>query len=382
MNNPKLVWNSFDVETKNYDSKTTTSASFKGKFYFIYMKESLVIVDYFFKLDECFIDLKTTERWFRDKIAMFKKRDELFNLLGFTQEKRLSLSDRKLVKLNEKELSIINNFLKDNFRNETIKNIITLVRGSNPAGELSKPENAPLILSKENEIFKRNFHLFFKNFSTKLNNNISNYEKIYYQTSLEYDYIEEFKAKINNKKESTNIFKNIYESIKIINSNDSPEKKKIYLNNLNLISRQKETLEKTIEKERSKINQVNVFPFSRSEPIEKAHFFPVYKIKMMIINYWYSNFNTENKDDTEINKLLNFISDKENYLNLSPTLHKKFDDNNFTFNSENGEIVFLDKENMNDYCKNNPVLCKIIEKIPEQQLTEKRKKFLDYRNQP
>ncbi|UVT33009.1 hypothetical protein V2P29_00190 [Mesomycoplasma hyorhinis] len=165
--NKNIYWDEINIVSNNFKKEDKFAAKFKGKIKFIYDYSSLVIHYFHYELEMCEIDILTTQSWFKSMNTNFKKREKVFSLLGLQQKPRASKIDHHLVNLSQDQLKKLNHFLKYDYES-TIKNIIALTRGSNPSGELMSPNNAPIILEKEDVYFKNNFAIFFTNFFTQL----------------------------------------------------------------------------------------------------------------------------------------------------------------------------------------------------------------------
>ncbi|MCU4116898.1 hypothetical protein N8G13_00240 [Mycoplasma zalophi] len=382
MTNNLSYW-TFEIETSNY-KKNTKSSHFFAEMTIIFDKNTLVIYYYFFKIKSVCIDTLTTKSWF-SKNSTFLKRQNLFNLLKIKQNVREHSSQHSLVCFTEKnnpnEIKIINDFIDKNIHNITIKGLKSLFSGNNPAGEVSNPASAPIVLSNPEKNFNKNFAIFFENYCLK-------------KTFKQRDVIN-FKTLITKKL----ITKENY-FLKILNNEDFQE-----LNNFIFHlgrTKEKEFGKKIVKKIREfvnidqinklvlyerrqyiqKVENIKVFDvFSNSSTSQKCHIFPVYAIRNKMIQKSIENRYKDNETRMrEIIKISKNISNKDNYLNLDPTWHTFFDKNYFSYDENKGTIILVNNKIMEQEIQKYEMIFKKIQQIPPQHLNSQRKKFLKWRN--
>ncbi|UVT34349.1 HNH endonuclease [Mesomycoplasma hyorhinis] len=379
--NKNIYWDEINIVSNNFKKEDRFAAKFKGKIKFIYDYSSLVIHYFHYELEMCEIDILTTQSWFKSMNTNFKKREKVFSLLGLQQKPRASKIDHHLVNLSQDQLKKLNHFLKYDYES-TIKNIIALTRGSNPSGELMSPNNAPIILEKEDLYFKNNFAIFFTNFFYPIVEIEDLREQIFNDTSKKQNYFQLFVQKAT--QQDSKFFKilKIIQYLSNHNKNfyerkDLGKKKLKELKELISIK----NIEKDIKNSRQKFQQ-NIakqqnmlFDFL---PKEKAHIWPVSEIKRELIK-----IDKQSNNQNEYQKLLFAIEDYENCLVLSPDLHTAFDKNWFTFDEVTGHLIFMENNKEIQEFRTQLVkdgrINKIIQ-IPPKFFTKNRQKYLEKRN--
>ncbi|MDW2830011.1 HNH endonuclease [Mesomycoplasma ovipneumoniae] len=281
----------------------------------------------------------------KTRCCYYKKREEFFNSL----EQKVVQKDRPprskiynqddLQILNNDEIKRLNKLLREPNFLTTIKNLYKFIYGSNPSGELFIPENAPIILDDEGKFGKNTsyFALFFTHYSDFKNNNYE-YDGIYKDLKLldNKNYFDRFKVA----PENSNLYK-VYQSLVNLTSNKHSIEsgKKVLTEIKKYLSLDK--INSLVKKERRKIinikiDSINILDLDRQMPLEKAHIFPVEKIKEKIVKL--VNRESYKLTSDEVKKLVKKITEAHNLIALDSTSHSQFDTNKFTWDYNNGKL--------------------------------------------
>ena len=371
-------------ERKNFN--TTSAAKFKGKILF-WSNEYGIIVRWEYLFTCIDLDTLTTKSAFIDKRKWFKSREELFNLLEINEQKiRDNRNDHKFIKLSIEQIGIFNNYINNKY-NSTLKNIIGIIKGSNPNGEIEKPENAEMILSKEEELIGLNFVVIFDDLKlkTKLNDEDEKELKNYCSDLSLKEYLNKNKY-----------VKQLFDKLQ---SNNDFKDKESYFTRIREYTKQYSNVhsdvDKWVEKERGKFrknvtNMIDKNPgmiaFLREEvsktTFDKAHIFPVFIYKKEIIKIKLKNNFKQNMKDQDIDEILGKISDNNNFLPLSPTIHKLFDNPihtpDISFCHKTGKCIFAKSDKIKD--KDKTEIENHYKEINHNFLTKERASYLKNRN--
>ncbi|WP_434336853.1 MAG4270 family putative restriction endonuclease [Mesomycoplasma conjunctivae] len=375
-----LRWSKLKIKSKHF-SANKDKPQFKGEIFFVYDIESLVIHHFYIQINSCVMSKLVTKKHREDheqyhinrtSCCYYKKREEFFNSL----EQKVVQKDRKdrskiysqddLKILNNDEIVHLNQLLlKPNFLT-TIKNLYKFIYGSNPSGELFIPENAPIILDDETNFDKNMsyFALFFTHYSDFKNNNYE-YDGIYKDIDLldSKNYFDRFKDAPNNSK----LYK-VYQSLVKLTSNKfsiesgkkvlAEIKEYLSLDQINSLVKKERIKIKNI-----KIDSINILDLDKQIPLDKAHIFPVERIKDKIVKL----VNRENYNLTshQVKYFVKKITEAHNLIALDKKSHSQFDTNKFTWDSNNGKLLIN--------CCNWPQTCKHISNeitdLPKEKIT-------------
>ncbi|MDW2860867.1 MAG4270 family putative restriction endonuclease [Mesomycoplasma ovipneumoniae] len=346
-----LRWSKLKIKSK---SENKNKPQFKGEIFFVYDTESLVIHHFYIKINSCVMSKLVTKSHREDheqkcinktRCCYYKKREEFFNSL----EQKVVQKDRPprskiynqddLQILNNDEIKRLNKLLREPNFLTTIKNLYKFIYGSNPSGELFIPENAPIILDDEGKFGKNTsyFALFFTHYSDFKNNNYE-YDGIYKDLKLldNKNYFDRFKVA----PENSNLYK-VYQSLVNLTSNKHSIEsgKKVLTEIKKYLSLDK--INSLVKKERRKIinikiDSINILDLDRQMPLEKAHIFPVEKIKEKIVKL--VNRESYKLTSDEVKKLVKKITEAHNLIALDSTSHSQFDTNKFTWDYNNGKL--------------------------------------------
>lgn len=391
-----LRWWEFEVESRNYNNSKNSGCrpKFRGKIRFTYNESSLEIYNFYYLFDDFTFSLLATPSWFEKKNhSCLNNRQTFLNDINnnFQVNKKQLRRPSPKHKYNEDDLFTLNkqqlNFLNSNSQKylSTIKSLDAFITGSNPSGEELNPNNAPIIMSKNQDFFGKNFALFFKYYTINENNysNDFNFKKF---KELKEDYFAKFRE-LTTKKNSK--FKELKKYVEELNKHYDfkTENDKTYIKslrkqtiaNIEKILSLKE-INKQVEIERKKVpktelKEINVFGLSETYRLERAHIFSVADIRALLIK----TIKIDNVDlkDEKIENILSFISNPNNLIALDPTTHSKFDNFDFTWNESNGLLCEL--KDMNDFKSNDYKSFIKIKQIPDNYLND-RKIFLYERN--
>ncbi|MDW2834587.1 HNH endonuclease [Mesomycoplasma ovipneumoniae] len=387
-----LRWNKLKIKSKlgNKDKP-----QFKGEIFFVYDIESLVIHHFYIKINSCVMSKLVTQSHREDheqkhinktSCCYYKKREEFFNSL----EQKVVQKDRKnrskiynqdnLQILNNDEIKRLNKLLREANFLTTIKNLYKFIYGSNPGGELFIPKNAPIILDDE-ENFDKNisyFALFFTYYSD-FNNNYEydgKYDGIYKDNGLldDKNYFDRFKDAPKNSK----LYK-VYQSLVELTSDKlsiesgkkvlAEIKKHLSLDQINSLVKNERKKMKNI-----KIDSINILDLDKQMYLDRAHIFPVERIKDEIVKL--VNRESYKLASHEVRRFVKKITEAHNLIALDKNSHTQFDRNKFTWDSKNGKLVIK--------CCNSPQTCEhISDKItdlPKEKITDDILNNLNLRN--
>ncbi|MDW2835457.1 HNH endonuclease [Mesomycoplasma ovipneumoniae] len=387
-----LRWNKLKIKSK---SGNKDKPQFKGEIFFVYDIESLVIHHFYIKINSCVMSKLVTQSHREDheqkhinktSCCYYKKREEFFNSL----EQKVVQKDRKnrskiynqdnLQILNNDEIKRLNKLLREANFLTTIKNLYKFIYGSNPGGELFIPKNAPIILDDE-ENFDKNisyFALFFTYYSD-FNNNYEydgKYDGIYKDNGLldDKNYFDRFKDAPKNSK----LYK-VYQSLVELTSDKlsiesgkkvlAEIKKHLSLDQINSLVKNERKKMKNI-----KIDSINILDLDKQMYLDRAHIFPVERIKDEIVKL--VNRESYKLASHEVRRFVKKITEAHNLIALDKNSHTQFDRNKFTWDSKNGKLVIK--------CCNSPQTCEhISDKItdlPKEKITDDILNNLNLRN--
>lgn len=382
-----LRWSKLKIKSKNFPTNKL-KPQFNGEIFFVYDIESLVIHHFYIEIKSCVMSKLVTKRHREDheqkhinetRCCYYKKREEFFNSL----KQKVVQKDRKfrsktynqddLQILNDDEIVQLNQLLREPNFLTSIKNFYKFIYGSNPSGELYKPKNAPIILDDEGNFDKNTsyFALFFKHYSDFNNNNNNNeydgiYKNIYKDNDLldDKNYFDRFKDAPNNSK-----LYNIYQLFVKLTSNklsiESGKKVLADIEEYLSLGQINSLVKKEREKMKNiKIDSINILDLDKQMYLDRAHIFPVERIKDKIVKL----VNRENHNLTTSDKVKYFlkkITEAHNLIALDKTSHSQFDRNKFTWDSNNGKLVIN--------CCNSPQPCNHISNeitdLPKEKIT-------------
>ncbi len=340
----------------------TKSAKYKGDLVFISNKHG-VIYDWKINFKEIHVDLFTTKSWFFKKSSKFKIREKLFNELDLKQIKRPLKNSNKIIKLDDFQVKITNEFFNNrNKYNSTIKNIVGILKGNNPGGEAKKPSSAELII---------NLDLNTKNFIILIDDLIMK-EKLKFDVAI-------FGSKTIELEKFIQLNETIESAFNFMQQEKDENDFKEYLSNIKEYYKKYndnfKKVEKIIKSERSKYSKnidksiINFpFQFQNKSQFQKCHIYQIHQIKEQMIYQLH--------ECKPIKKYIKMISDPQNFLPLTEEVHRKFDANDFTYKLD-GTIWPLN-ELGHEFVKNE--LNQKYKKIDDFFLNEQRKKYLECRN--
>ncbi|WP_341517566.1 MAG4270 family putative restriction endonuclease [Mesomycoplasma ovipneumoniae] len=234
--------------------------------------------------------------------------------------------------------------------------------------------DAPIILDDE-ENFDKNisyFALFFTYYSDFKNNNYEydeydEYYGIYKDDDLFEDgenYFDRFKDAPKNSK-----LHKVYQSlVKLTSKKSSKESgKKILAEIKKYLSL--DQINSLVEKERTKIQKIkidsiNILDLNKQIYLDRAHIFPVERIKDKIVKL--VNMESYKLASHEVQRFVKKITEAHNLIALDKNSHSQFDRNKFTWDSKNGKLVVK--------CCNSPQTCEHISKkitdLPKEKITD------------
>ncbi|WP_425294477.1 MAG4270 family putative restriction endonuclease [Mesomycoplasma ovipneumoniae] len=381
-----LRWSKLKIKSKHFSENKKNKPQFKGEIFFVYDIESLVIHHFYIQINSCVMSKLVTKSHReaheqcdinKTRCCYYKKREEFFNSL----EQKVVQKDRppKSKIYNQDDLQILNNdeivhlnkLLREANFLTTIKNLYKFIYGSNPGGELFIPKNAPIILDDE-ENFDKNisyFALFFTYYSDFKNNNYEydEYNGIYKDDDLFEDgenYFDRFKDAPKNSK-----LHKVYQSlVKLTSKKSSKESgKKILAEIKKYLSL--DQINSLVEKERTKIQKIkidsiNILDLNKQIYLDRAHIFPVERIKDKIVKL--VNMESYKLASHEVQRFVKKITEAHNLIALDKNSHSQFDRNKFTWDSKNGKLVVK--------CCNSPQTCEHISKkitdLPKEKITD------------
>ncbi|MHA0297951.1 MAG4270 family putative restriction endonuclease [Mesomycoplasma ovipneumoniae] len=389
-----LRWSKLKIKSKHFPEKKD-KPQFKGEIFFVYDIESLVIHHFYIKINSCVMSKLVTKSHREDheqnhinktSCCYYKKREDFFNSL----EQKVVQKDRKhgskiynpddLQILNDDEIKHLNQLLRTPNFLTRIKNLYKFIYGSNPSGELYIPKNAPIILDDEGN-FDKNvsyFALFFTHYSD-FNNNYEydgKYDGIYKDNGLldDKNYFDRFKDAPKNSK----LYK-VYQSLVELTSDklSIESGKKVLADIKEYLSLGQ--INSLVEKERKKmknikIESINILDLDKQIYLDRAHIFPVERIKDKIVKL--VNMESYKLASHEVRRFVKKITEAHNLIALDKNSHTQFDRNKFTWDSKNGKLVIK--------CCNSPQTCEHISKkitdLPKEKITPDILNNLNLRN--
>ncbi|MHA0315557.1 MAG4270 family putative restriction endonuclease [Mesomycoplasma ovipneumoniae] len=380
-----LRWSKLKIKSKNFPTNKL-KPQFKGEIFFIYDIETLVIHHFYIQINSCVMSKLVTQRLRkfherehinRTRCCYYKKREEFFNSL----KQKVVQKDRESKIYNQDDLQILNNdeivhlnkLLQEPKFLTTIKSLSTFIYGTNPTGELLKPENAPIILDDEGKFGKNTsyFALFFTHYSDFKKNNKNEYDGIYKNIYKDNDllddknYFDRFKEAPNNSK-----LYNVYKLfVKLTSNKLSIESgKKVLVDIKKHLSL--DQINSLVKKERRKIQNIKIDSINildldkQKKPLDKAHIFPVERIKDKIVKL--VNIESYELDSRQVKDFLKKITEAHNLIALDKNSHSQFDTNKFTWDYNNGKLVIK--------CCNSRQKCKHISNeitdLPKEKITD------------
>lgn len=376
---------SYDFSTVNWENN---SGKCKGTIYFDVFSDSGEILDRYIEFKSIKMDIFTTSSWFDRNNSNLRYRESLFKKLWdnkIIQERRPSRRSHKIIELNNNEIELANKWFNSEYKS-TLKNIIAIISGNNPTGSFTDPNAAQMYISNDNleEKYRKNFIMFFdkiweisiKDYDKFIKNNID---------IMKISYIDFLKLK-------NDTLINLLDTLCEYNPKNKNCIVEIYIKNieknLNKLIFLRNDLRKKIEEYRRKLPNLDYFEVSSTKS-QKAHIKNVSIIKNEnfiklneVCNLHFIKHTLENDEFTkkieEIHIFAkNEITTKDNLLKMSSHIHELFDDNYFTYSSENGNIIW-NKNKLNKLTNaDKEIILKEYSKIND---LENRKKFLISRN--
>ena len=340
----------------------TKSAKYKGDLEFISNKHG-VIYDWKINFKEIHVDIFTTKSWFFKKSSKFQIREKLFNELCLKQLQRPLKNSNKIIKLDDFQVKIVNNFFNNrNKYNSTIKNIVGILKGNNPGGEAKKPSSAELIID---------WDLNTKNFIILIDDLIMK-EKLKFDVAI-------FGSKEMKLEKFIELNETLESAFDFMQQEKDENDFKEYLSNIKeyykKYNENVKKVEKIIKSERSKYSTnidktINNFPFQfkNKSQFQKCHIYQIHQIREQMIYQLH--------ECKPIKKYIKMISDPQNFLPLTEEVHRKFDANDFTYKLD-GTIWPLNKPG-HEFIKHE--LDEKYKKIDDFFLSKQRKKYLECRN--
>ncbi|QNM93921.1 hypothetical protein H9M94_01460 [Mycoplasma sp. Pen4] len=349
--------------TKNYQSNSN-SAKLKFDLYIAMASDKSYIRDIYFDFSEIHVDLMQTASHFKGKHKFLIQRQELFEKeMNLKIEKRPERSAHKIHNLNEEQIRLVENYVNVSYFQDgyTFKGLISLFKGNNPGGSMSKPSSSEIIIDKAKNngstcfnlpLLIDSIYLRTVNGNSSLSdfliqNNYNKDEKAFYSLN---DFIK------NIKNRDGKIYKLFLELERSSNKNDEHKSNLLkeirnlrdnYKEETYIINRINAYTQKMRNQFRKNIKQkrIEIFKIPKYSNEEKAHIYAVEWIKDEAMKSWKINKEilTQKEIDDQVSIILKQISDVNNYLNLEPNCHTIFDKKLFTYN-KNGELVVLKQE--------------------------------------
>lgn len=395
LENKQFYYSSLEIMSNNsldISNKSKSDSVFHG-YLIIYYDVLGIIYHYEFQFDSIVIDTFTTASWLVSKNKSYQLREKLFKQIGIGPQKprpKNNLSNKmNFVQLNKQQIKQTNNFINSN--SITFNNVVALFRGSNPSGQIKNKKSGQLLWKQDDKFY--NFTIFFQHLfigSIPLDKTIVVRNAIFanFLTIIPKQIKEMFLnfdiSQLKEIKDTLFSYNQTQNEIELLVDKD--------------IQRERQKYTKTIEK-----NNVSVFKWRKDET-EKAHIYSVKSIRQQMEKCKHLMMNEvkqeqKSKYQSEYNKYKSYISNVDNYLNLTRQLHYFFDSNFFSYN-KNGEIIFsleeytyevnnknvdnkitkTKKDRMLDFFKENNNEFSIFAQIQDIFLKEERKKFLELKN--
>lgn len=385
---------SYKFSTKNWEKN---SGKCEGILYFSGNSLTGEIYDWYVQFSKIKLDLYTTESWFKTINSNYKLREDLIRHIFNNTKNQIIRPNKKsnlILELDENQLRLANLWFKNKYKS-TLKNVIAIISGNNPTGSFSKPNNAQMYISEENfvEKWRENFIMFFDKivkFSLIDKKNINDFLKVDLKKleKVHPTYLELLNSKYINLIKFLEIFCLEMEEFNSLTSKQDTidflanDVKESFDKLINI----KKQLIKSIENFRKNL-PISIKVFNVDKDYERAHIKNVSDIKnesiSSLIQLFSSmkNINIQNIDKT--NEYKNIIETSKqqiissnNLLDLSRDVHSFFDKNYFTYSEINGEIIW----NPEIHQKINNKIDEKYLQIPNNEMTNERKKFLKARN--
>ncbi len=385
---------SYKFSTKNWEKN---SGKCEGILYFSGNSLTGEIYDWYVQFSKIKLDLYTTESWFKTINSNYKLREDLIRHIFNNTKNQIIRPNKKsnlILELDKNQLRLANLWFKNKYKS-TLKNVIAIISGNNPTGSFSKPNNAQMYISEANfvEKWRENFIMFFDKivkFSLIDKKNINDFLKVDLKKleKVHPAYLELLNSKHTNLIKFLEIFCLGMEEFNSLTSKQDTidflanDVKESFDKLINI----KKQLIKSIENFRKNL-PISIKVFNVDKDYERAHIKNVSDIKnesiSSLIQLFSSmkNINIQNIDKT--NEYKNIIETSKqqiissnNLLDLSRDVHGFFDKNYFTYSEINGEIIW----NPEIHQKINNKIDEKYLQIPNNEMTNERKKFLKARN--
>lgn len=352
----KLKYYKLNFQTKSYSNKSSKSAKAKGIIYFIVDTDNLwTIIDSKIDFHEVWFDSYQTPAHLSvsKKSDAVKFRDEFCKENNWKLEKRSDTTKHNLHELNQSQLNSFNKKINNYLKSKTLKGLISILKGNNPSGSIGKPKNSEFIVIDKNGNKYHNFPILFDSISYITHNGNRKWEILKYSD----DFFNDFNDDTLNKSQEIQNFHIMLEQTDFDALAKNNQRKAIKKQIEELTS--KISIETAVKEHRSKyiqeIKKLDIQAFDCKNETEKCHIYNVEWVKEKIMNELKNNEFKKNKSSYSSKEIqynfknnLEIISDKYNYLNLSPNFHKHFDRYLISYDSENGQLVKL-SENFNPY---------------------------------
>ena len=288
------------------------------------------------------------------------------------------------------QIELVNEWFKFNYKS-TFKNIIAIIAGNNPTGSFTDPNTAQIYISNNNidEKYRKNFIMFFDKILkiTKNSNKETSFLENCKLEPIKIGYIDFLKNK-------NDTLINLLDELCGYNVVNKNSKTKQYIlnieNKFDPLIKSKQQLKNKISDYRNSKNLPDLNYFEISSTIyQKAHIKGVsliQKEKFVELNelcnlHFFKNKLNKEKYTEKKNEIFDStkkeIMSKDNLLKMSPNIHILFDNDYFTYSSENGNIIW-NKNKLNKLTNaDKEIILKEYSKIND---LENRKKFLISRN--
>ncbi|MDR2829246.1 MAG: HNH endonuclease [Mycoplasmataceae bacterium] len=124
-----------------------------------------IVYDWKMNFTSLSIDIMTTHSWILTNNRNYTRRQTIFNMLELPpQISRPTLRMNRYILLDQEQLNTFNNWINNYQYDSTMKNIISIIKGNNPRGAASSPQNEEIRFFDENNNLI-SLLLFIKNFS-------------------------------------------------------------------------------------------------------------------------------------------------------------------------------------------------------------------------
>lgn len=340
-----------NFQTKNYNSQSSKSAKAKGIIYFIVDTDNLwTIIDSKIEFHKVWFDSCQTPAHLSalKKSDAVKFREDFCKENNWNLEKRSDTTQHNLHKLNQSQLNSFNEKINNYLKSKTLKGLISILKGNNPSGSIGKPKNSEFIVIDENGNKYYNFPILFDSISYITENGNRKWENLEYSDNF---FIDLMNNSLNKSKELKNFHKILED--KDCDSSIKNDQRKSVKNKIKKITGKlsvNTVVKKYIKKYYAEIKQLNIQAFDCKGITQKCHIYNVGWVKDQIMNELKNNKYMKNKYTYSAKEIqdnfknnLEIISDKYNYLNLSPNFHQHFDKFLITYDSKSGELTELSK---------------------------------------